>query len=172
MSQPFGRINEKVDCLFLLKTCEFFMVLLQRCHHRNMKENDNSVSVLQPRTSTLHPLYQPPTWTFPAMIAVSDSVNVGKNSQLGKHGFGSLHNLNWTCYLNEDILLRHWLRFASLKLTKFPLIHCFGLPNHLHWYQFTTLFCSLSPQQLCFSYFGFEIRWIHLISWIRQMLRG
>ena len=42
-----------------------------------------------------------------------DSVNIGKNSQLGKHGFGSLHNLKWTCYLNEDILLRHWLRFTN-----------------------------------------------------------
>ena len=40
-------------------------------------------------------------------------VNIGKNSQLGKHGFGSLHNLNWPCYLNEDILLRRWLRFIN-----------------------------------------------------------
>ena len=23
-----------------------------------------------------------------------------------------MHNLNWPCYLNEDILLRHWLRFT------------------------------------------------------------
>ena len=36
----------------------------------------------------------------------SDSANIGKSSQLGKHGFGSLHNLTSTCYLNEDIVLR------------------------------------------------------------------
>ena len=24
----------------------------------------------------------------------------------------------------------------------------------------------------CFSYFGFEIRWIYLISWIKQVLHG
>ena len=50
------------------------------------------------------------TLTFSLTI---DSVNIGENSQLGKHGFGSLHNLKWTCYLNEDILLRHWLRFTN-----------------------------------------------------------
>ena len=27
---------------------------------------------------------------------------VGKSSQLGKHDFGSLHNLTWTCYHNEE----------------------------------------------------------------------
>ena len=26
-------------------------------------------------------------------------VKVWKSSQLGKHGFSSLHNLTWTCYL-------------------------------------------------------------------------
>ena len=36
-----------------------------------------------------------------------------ENSQLEKRGFGSLHNVTWTCYLNEDILLRHWLRFTN-----------------------------------------------------------
>ena len=34
-------------------------------------------------------------------------MNEGKSSQLGKQGFGSLHNLTWTCYHNEDFLLRH-----------------------------------------------------------------
>ena len=32
---------------------------------------------------------------------------LGKSSQLEKHGFGSLHSLTRTCYNNEDILLRH-----------------------------------------------------------------
>ena len=27
-----------------------------------------------------------------------DSMNAGKSSQLGKHGFGSLDNFNWLCY--------------------------------------------------------------------------
>ena len=36
-----------------------------------------------------------------------DSRNTGKSSQLGKHGFRSLHNLTWTCYYYGDILLRH-----------------------------------------------------------------
>ena len=43
----------------------------------------------------------------------NDSMNIGKSSQLGKQGFGSLHNLTWTCCLNDDILLRHWLRFGK-----------------------------------------------------------
>ena len=38
--------------------------------------------------------------------ADNSSMNVGKNSQLGKHGSGSLHNFTWACYLNKDILLR------------------------------------------------------------------
>ena len=42
-----------------------------------------------------------------------NSMNIGKSSQLGKHGFGSLHNLRWTCYLNEDILLRDRLCFTN-----------------------------------------------------------
>ena len=35
----------------------------------------------------------------------SDSMNIGKSSQLGKHGFGSLHNLTRTGYHNKNILL-------------------------------------------------------------------
>ena len=31
----------------------------------------------------------------------NDSVNIGKSSQLGKHGFGSLNNLTWSGYHNE-----------------------------------------------------------------------
>ena len=42
-----------------------------------------------------------------------DSMNIGKGSQLEKHGFGSLHNLTWAFYYNEDILLRHWFRFTN-----------------------------------------------------------
>ena len=34
------------------------------------------------------------------------SINEGKSS-------GSLHNLTWAYHHNEDILLRHWLRFAN-----------------------------------------------------------
>ena len=34
---------------------------------------------------------------------VDDSVNTGKSSKLGRHGFGSLHNITWTCYHNEGI---------------------------------------------------------------------
>ena len=30
----------------------------------------------------------------------NDWMNAGKSSQLGKHGFGSLRNLNWLCYRN------------------------------------------------------------------------
>ena len=48
-----------------------------------------------------------------------------KNSQLEKHGFGSLHNL-----CEHVILMRIFyidIDFASqMKLTKFPLIHCFN----------------------------------------------
>ena len=43
---------------------------------------------------------------------VIDSMNVGKSSQLAKHGFGSLQNLTRTCYHNQDILLRYWLLFT------------------------------------------------------------
>ena len=56
-----------------------------------------------------------------------DSMNIGKSSQLGKHGFGSLHNLTWTCismrtsYFDANFV-------SQMKLTKFPLIHCFA-----HW---------------------------------------
>ena len=38
-------------------------------------------------------------------------MNVGKSSR--KHGFNSLRNFTWTCYHNEDILLRHWLCFTN-----------------------------------------------------------
>ena len=52
-------------------------------------------------------------------------MDTGKSSQLGtRHGFGSLRNLTWTWYHNEDILLRHWL---WMKLTILPLIHSFRL---------------------------------------------
>ena len=37
----------------------------------------------------------------------NDSMKIGRSSQLEKHGFGSLHNLMRTCYLNYDILFRH-----------------------------------------------------------------
>ena len=53
-----------------------------------------------------------------------DSMNIGKSSQLGKHGFGSLHNLTWPCYfmrtpcIDSDFV-------SQIKLTKFPLINCF-----------------------------------------------
>ena len=36
----------------------------------------------------------------------------GKVANL-EHGFTSLHNLMWTCYLNEYIRLRHRLRFPN-----------------------------------------------------------
>ena len=42
-----------------------------------------------------------------------DSMNTGKSSQLGKHGFGVLHNFTSAYYENEDILLRHWLHFTN-----------------------------------------------------------
>ena len=44
-----------------------------------------------------------------------------KSSQLGKHGFGSLHKVAWTCCHNgvdTDF-------FSQVKLTKLPLINCF-----------------------------------------------
>ena len=41
------------------------------------------------------------------------SMNTGKSGQIEKHCFGSLHNAIWACYQNEDILLRHWLRFTN-----------------------------------------------------------
>ena len=47
-----------------------------------------------------------------------------ENSQLGMHGFGSLHNLTWPCYQNEA----SWFDadFVSpIKLTTFRLIHSF-----------------------------------------------
>ena len=55
-----------------------------------------------------------------------DSMNIGKNSQLGMHGFGSLHNLTWPCYQNEA----SWFDtdfVSSMKLTTFPLIHSFDV---------------------------------------------
>ena len=53
-------------------------------------------------------------------------MNEGKTSQLGKHDFGSLHNLTWACYHNEDILID--TDFTSqMKLNKLQLIHCFDL---------------------------------------------
>ena len=42
-----------------------------------------------------------------------ESMNVGKRGQLGKHGFGSVHNITWASYHNADILFRHWLRFTN-----------------------------------------------------------
>ena len=57
---------------------------------------------------------------------VIDLMKVGEKSQLGKHGFSSLHNFTWTCYHNEDILLGHGLLFTKeIDLTSF--IQCFGL---------------------------------------------
>ena len=43
---------------------------------------------------------------------------VGKNSQLGKHGFGSLYSLTWICYQIGNILPRHCIHcivFPSLR---------------------------------------------------------
>ena len=55
--------------------------------------------------------------------------NTGESSQLRKHGFGSLHNLTWTCYHSEDIFRWHRLNFTK-KLTKFPSIRCFLNGNY------------------------------------------
>ena len=55
-----------------------------------------------------------------------DSMNIGKSSRLGMHGFCSLHNLIWPCSPNGA----SWFdtNFVSqMKLTTFPLIHCFVL---------------------------------------------
>ena len=49
----------------------------------------------------------------PGANANGYSVNTGKRSQLGKYGFGLLHNLTWSCYHNEGILLRHPLRSTN-----------------------------------------------------------
>ena len=46
-------------------------------------------------------------------VSMTESVNIGKSSQLEKRGFGSLHNLTWACYQNEGIQLRHWVRFTN-----------------------------------------------------------
>ena len=54
-----------------------------------------------------------------------DSMNIGKSSQLGMHGFGSLHNLTSSCYQNEASWLNTYF-VSQKKLTTFPLIHCFG----------------------------------------------
>ena len=42
-----------------------------------------------------------------------DSMNAGKSSQLGKNGFGSLHNPTGACYCYEHVLLRHILRVTN-----------------------------------------------------------
>ena len=51
-----------------------------------------------------------------------DSMNVGKSSQLGKHGFGSLHKVivieMRASYFDTDFL-------SEMKLTTLPLIQCF-----------------------------------------------
>ena len=44
---------------------------------------------------------------YDAVQKCPDSMNVGKGSQLGKHGCGSLINLTWTCHHDEDLLLQH-----------------------------------------------------------------
>ena len=41
-----------------------------------------------------------------------------------------------------------------------------------HWLYLKPLSTPLGHTQSCFSYFDFEIRWIHLISWIRGVLHG
>ena len=40
-------------------------------------------------------------------------MNAEKSKHFRKHGFGSLYNLNWASYHNEDILLQHWLYFIN-----------------------------------------------------------
>ena len=52
-----------------------------------------------------------------------------ENSQLGKHGFGSLHNLTWACYRNAIIRTSCFDNdfVSKIKLTKFPEINCFLL---------------------------------------------
>ena len=47
-----------------------------------------------------------------------------ESSQLGKHGFASLHNLTWAFYQNEGILLRHWRRFTNE--VHHNSLHCFA----------------------------------------------
>ena len=47
-------------------------------------------------------------------------MNVAKRGQLEKHGFGSLHNLTWSCYHNEENLLRNWVRFTNEVESIFP----------------------------------------------------
>ena len=47
---------------------------------------------------------------------LNDSMNAGKRCQFGKHGLGSLHNLTWACYQNEDTCFN--VEFASHSQTR------------------------------------------------------
>ena len=40
-------------------------------------------------------------------------MNEGKSNRLGKHGFGSLHNITGVCYHNENILYQLLFRFIN-----------------------------------------------------------
>ena len=67
--------------------------------------------------------------------------------------------LTWTCYHNDDILLRYWL--LQIKLNKLPLIHCFGTNFKLiltfMWKRNIGFFKGV----LVFSLF----RWLHVADW-------
>ena len=44
---------------------------------------------------------------YDVKVFIIDSMNTGESNQLGKNDFDSLHNLTWTIYYNQDILLPH-----------------------------------------------------------------
>ena len=54
----------------------------------------------------------------------NDSMNIGKSSQLGMHGFGWLHILTRACYYDGGSCFDNDFA-AQIKLAKLLLIHCF-----------------------------------------------
>ena len=92
----------------------------RRIRHRGLQRGTQpSVSSAFQYPIPLNTMIEPVKIAPPMLVGVqvsgskSDSMNTGESSQLGKHAFGSLHNLTWSCYQNEGILLRHWFRFTN-----------------------------------------------------------
>ena len=69
---------------------------------------------------------------------MGESTNAGKSSELGKHDFEPLYKFRTIVQIRHVIIMRTSCfdsDFASqMKLTKPPLIHCFGYMTSTEYY--------------------------------------
>ena len=99
----------------------------RKCHLRNERgDGDIALCMWVIRLNRLQTLFSVST----CKDSIHDSMNIGKSSQLGIHGFGTLHNTPLDHEPPITLPTGSTLTpFRKGQLTTFPLIHCFEMAN-------------------------------------------